>query len=164
VAGDEVEQQTEAAGTRGGDQAVHILDAAERGVRRAVVGHVVAEVALRREVEGADPDRVHPAEPCDVVEAIEEARQVAEAVAVRAAEAAWIDLVGHRAAPPGHGVAALLGRAGHGGFRLGRTGRKSAGPMRVMARPGVAQGRPPRGVHDAGGARGRRCGARRGRA
>jgi hypothetical protein len=68
-------------------------------VHGAMVGHVVAEVALRRDEERAQPDGVS-AEPDDLVQPRGHAGQVTDAVAVGVEEAARIDLVDHRAALP----------------------------------------------------------------
>ena len=76
---------------------------AEDRIDVAVVGHVVAEVAHGRGVEGAEPDGVH-AQRGDVLEVVGHALEVADAVAVRVGEAARIDLIDDRAAPPFGGV------------------------------------------------------------
>ena len=82
-----------------GKQRVEVGQAAEERIDVAIVGHVVAEVLHRRGEERRQPDPVD-AEAGDVVEAAGNARQIADAVAVRIAKAARVDLIDHRAAPP----------------------------------------------------------------
>ena len=72
---------------------------AEPGVDVAVVVHVVAAVGQRRGVERAQPYRVHP-ERSQVRDPRRDAAQVADAVTVGVGEAARVDLVDHRLAPP----------------------------------------------------------------
>ena len=90
---------------------VEVVHRAEHRLDRAIVGHVIAVVVLRRDEEGRDPEVVH-AEMLEVVEAVRDAAQVADAVAVGVLEAADVDLVddlvseracaiGHDGAPPG---------------------------------------------------------------
>src|SRR5690554_1376683 len=84
------------------EQGVEVGHGAEHRVDVAVVGDVVAEVVHGRAEERRDPDRVG-AQAGDVVHAFDDARQVADAIAVGIHEAARVDLVDHRAAPPGGG-------------------------------------------------------------
>jgi hypothetical protein len=81
------------------DQRVEIAERAEHRVDVAVVRDVVTEIEHRRAEEGRDPDRVDP-ERRDIGQALDDAGEVADAVAVRILEAARIDLVDHPAAPP----------------------------------------------------------------
>lgn len=69
------------------------------GMHGVVVGDVVTAVAQRRRVERQEPDAVD-AEPLEVVEALGEADEVADAVAVAVGEAADVDLVEHRPLEP----------------------------------------------------------------
>ena len=85
------------------DQRVEVGQRAEERVDVAVVGDVVAEVGHRRRVEGRDPDGVD-AEPAQVVEPLDDAAQVADAVAVAVLEAARVDLIDDAALPPGKRV------------------------------------------------------------
>src|SRR6185369_2117616 len=65
----------------------------------AVVGHVIATVPHRRAVERRQPDGVD-AEVAEVWQARRETGHVADAVTVAIGEAADVDLVDHRGAPP----------------------------------------------------------------
>ena len=80
-------------------QAVEVVEGAEQRIDVAIVGDVVAEVGHRRLEERRDPDRVD-AEVGDVVQFLDDARQVADAVTVAVHETARVDLVDHRATPP----------------------------------------------------------------
>ena len=85
---------------RGGDEAVHVGEGAVLGVDGGVVGDVVAEVDLGRGVHGGDPDGVD-AEGLEVVEALGDAVEVADAVAVRVLETAGVDFVDDGMVVPG---------------------------------------------------------------
>ena len=99
VAPDLVDQHLQAERMGAVEQPVEIGERAEQRIDRDVVGHVIAEIGLRRAEERAEPDRVG-AERGHVVELRGHARQVADAVAVAVEEAARIDLVDDGAAPP----------------------------------------------------------------
>src|SRR5262249_52358268 len=73
---------------------------AEDRIDAAIVGNVVPEIFHRRGEERRQPDRRH-VERGDVVEMPGDAVEIADAVAVRVGEAARIDLIDRRAAPPG---------------------------------------------------------------
>ncbi len=118
VVGDDVEQQLEPEPVGVGDQPVEFREVAVDRVDAAVVGDVVAVVVLRRRVERAEPDAVD-AELAQVGEACADAGEVADAVPGAVEEAADVDLVDHRVAPPGGG------RGGAAGGVTG-TGRKGA--------------------------------------
>ena len=78
------------------DQRVEVVERPELGRDARVVGDVVAEVGERARVDRAQPDRVHAQGgigPAQVVEAAEDAGEVADAVAVRIGEGARVDLV-----------------------------------------------------------------------
>jgi len=94
-----VDHHLQAKTMRLGQQTVEIGQGAEQRVHRAVVGDVVAEVGHRRLEKRRDPDRID-AQACHVIEAIDDAGQVADAVAIGIDEAARVDLVNRRAAPP----------------------------------------------------------------
>ena len=79
--------------------AVEVGERAEDRIDVAVVGDVVAEVGHGRGVEGRDPDGVD-AEGGEVVEAGEDAGEVADAVAVRVLKGARIDLIDDAVLPP----------------------------------------------------------------
>src|SRR5690606_12408377 len=84
------------------NQRVEILERAEQPVDLAVVGDVVAHVVLRRLGNGREPDAVD-AEALDVVEAADDAREVAYPVTIGVLKGPGIDLIDHPTAPPlGH--------------------------------------------------------------
>ena len=85
---------------QGRDEGVEVVEAAQLGRDGAVVVDVVAAVGERRGVERAQPDGVD-AEPPQVVDAPDDAAQVADPVTVRVGEAARVDLVDDGLAPPG---------------------------------------------------------------
>src|SRR6202012_4153146 len=87
-----------------------------------VVGDVVAEVDLRRGVHGRDPDGID-AEALEVVEALGDAVEVADAVAVGVLIATGIDLVDDCVLPPG---AIVLLRGSGGGWGRGSLGKFDA--------------------------------------
>ncbi len=82
-----------------GDQAVEVGEGAVLRIDVLVVGDVVAEVDLRRGIDGREPDGVD-AELLQIVEALGDAVQVADAVAVGILKAARIDLVDDGVLPP----------------------------------------------------------------
>lgn len=100
VVGDDVEQQLEPEAVGIGHEPVELGEVAVDGVDTAVVGDVVAVVVLRRRIERAEPDAVD-AELAQVGESGPDAGQVADAVPGAVEEAADVDLVDHRVAPPG---------------------------------------------------------------
>jgi len=82
-----------------GQQAVEVIQVAEQRVDVAVVGDVVAEVGHGGLEERRDPDCVH-AQRGDVVQALDDARQVAYSITVGIEVAARVDLVDDGSAPP----------------------------------------------------------------
>ena len=108
VVGDEVEDEFEASGVDGGEQAVEFGERAEERIDAGVVGDIVAKVGHGRGVDGRDPDSVD-AELDEVVEAGEDAGEVADAVAVCVLEGAWVDLVDDAVLPPEAGWGAHAG-------------------------------------------------------
>ncbi len=104
---DLVDQDLQAQLVRLGDHGIEIGQGAEHRVDRAVIGDVVAEVLHRRGEEGRDPDRIDT-QRGDMVQPAGNAAQVAHAVAIAVLEAARVDLVDRRAAPPFGGLALLL--------------------------------------------------------
>ena len=101
----EVHDQLHPALVQPGDQLVELLERAEQRVDVLVVADVVAVVGHRRPVDRAQPDDVD-AEPLEVVEVVDDAAEVADAVAVAVGEAARVDLVDDGGLPPvtcGHG-------------------------------------------------------------
>ena len=65
-----------------------------------VVGHVVAEIGHRRWVKRRQPDRIDTHRIAQIRQFIDDAREVANAVAVTVLKTARIDLVDNAALPP----------------------------------------------------------------
>jgi len=82
-----------------GNEVIEVRERPEHGVNVAVRGDIVAEVLHGRREERRDPDAVH-AEASDVFQALANALEIADAIAVAVGEAARIDLVDDAAAPP----------------------------------------------------------------
>ncbi|MNV63607.1 hypothetical protein D3C71_1562110 [compost metagenome] len=82
-----------------GQQPVEVGQVAEQRVDVALVGDVVAEIGHRRLEERRYPNRVH-AQRRDVIQALDDAGQVAHAVTVGVQETARINLVNDGTAPP----------------------------------------------------------------
>ena len=99
VVDDEVHHQAHPALVQGRHEVVDVGQRAEGRVDVLVVADVVAVVVLRRAVDRRQPHHVH-AEQREVVEPVDQPPQVADAVTVGVREAARVDLVDHRAAPP----------------------------------------------------------------
>src|SRR5687768_12968065 len=72
-----------------------------------MVGDVVAEVGLRAAKERRQPDRLD-AELLQIIEAVEHAREVADAVAVAVGERARVQVIDGRAPPPRRAAAVVL--------------------------------------------------------
>ncbi len=113
VIGHQVDEYPQPQPVRLGEQVIDVGQGAEGGIDGAVVRHVVARVGLRRGVERVEPQRVH-AEVPQVAEPGPDSWQVPHPVAVGVGEAADVDLVGHRVAPPRH----RCGPRGPAGSRL----------------------------------------------
>ena len=108
------------------DQRVGVLQGAEERVDVAVVGDVVPGVLLRGPVERREPDGVHP-ERGQVVQAGDDAGQVADAVAVAVGERARVDLVNDGGAPPLVGGERLVDRGVHGWCPFPKAGTRWSG-------------------------------------
>jgi hypothetical protein len=99
VVRDEVEEDADPPRVGFRDQAVEVCQRAVVGVDVAVVGDVVAPVGVRRRVDRVQPDAVD-AEPREVVELVDQAGEIADAVAVRVGERADVDVIQDAFAPP----------------------------------------------------------------
>jgi hypothetical protein len=99
VAPDLVDQHLKAECFRAGDDRIEIGERAVARINRAIIGDVVTAVRHRRAIERGDPDRIDP-ERGDVIEARQQAREIADAVSVAIAKALEINLVDNRAPPP----------------------------------------------------------------
>jgi hypothetical protein len=92
VPGDEIEQHADATLTGHRAERDQVVVAAVPGGDLQVVRHVVARVAERRGEARVEPDRVH-AQPGQVVQVVDDPRQVANPVAVAVRKALRVDLV-----------------------------------------------------------------------
>jgi hypothetical protein len=99
VIDDEVHHELHAAIVQRDHERVEVLEGAERGVDRPIVADVVAVVVVRGRVDRRQPHDVD-AELVEVVDAVDDAAQVADAVAVGVREAAGVHLVHDGVAPP----------------------------------------------------------------
>jgi hypothetical protein len=100
VVGHEVEHQLEAAAVDLRQQGVEVGECAEDGIDGAIVGDVVAEVGHGRDEDGREPYSVD-AQRNQVIEALPDAGEVADAVAVCVLERPRVDLIDDAALPPG---------------------------------------------------------------
>ncbi len=98
---DQVEDDSKAAPMRLRDQPVEVGAGPEEWVDRAVIADVVAEIESRRRVDRRQPDGIDAqASGPQVIEVVDDSRQVADAVAIAVGEAARVDLVDDAALPP----------------------------------------------------------------
>src|SRR5579883_2226067 len=88
------------------DQPIEVRQIAEERIDGAEVSDVIAEVRHRRLEERRDPDRVD-AQSRDIIQPLGYPPEIAYAIAIGIEEAARIDLVDHRSAPPGKCAHAL---------------------------------------------------------
>jgi hypothetical protein len=104
VAGNEVDDDADAAAMRFRQKAVERGEISEDRVYVPVIGNVVPEIGHRRAIERREPDRVDSeGSRRAVVQVIETRRdpgEVADAVAVRILERAGIDLIEDALSPP----------------------------------------------------------------
>ena len=99
VVHDHVHDDADVALSGFGHEAVEVGGFAVLRIDVAKVGDVVAEVHLRRGIDGREPDGVD-AEFLEVVEALGNAVQVADTVAVGVLKAARVNLVDDSVLPP----------------------------------------------------------------
>ncbi len=99
VVHDEVHDELHAARVQGRDQLVEVAEGPEHGVDVLVVADVVSVVRVRAAVHRRQPHDVHT-QALEVVEAPQDAAEVADAVTVGVLEAARPDLVDDGALPP----------------------------------------------------------------
>jgi hypothetical protein len=88
----EVDDQADAALPELEAEVGEVAEAAEAGIDGVVVGDVVAVVEVGRGMEGLQPDAVHP-QVLQVVDALGQAREVADPVAVRVHEGLDVEIV-----------------------------------------------------------------------
>lgn len=84
------------------DEVVEVGEGPVLRVDVFVVGDVVAEIDLGRWVDGGEPDGIDT-ERLQIVEPLDDAVEVADAVAVGILKASWIDLIDDGVFPPGIG-------------------------------------------------------------
>ena len=82
-----------------GHEPVEVVHGAELGRNGAEVRDVVAPVGIRGHGHRREPDAVD-AEPCEVVQMLDDPRDVADAVGVAVSERTRIDLVEDAGLPP----------------------------------------------------------------
>jgi hypothetical protein len=99
VVGHQVEDQLHVACVRCRQQPVEILQRAKKRVDRAVVGYVITKVVHRRRVDRREPDRAD-IQTFDIIQTLQNAWQVANAVAVAVLKGARIDLIDDGSLPP----------------------------------------------------------------
>src|ERR1700724_535913 len=81
------------------EQVIEYAQAAEKGVDVAVIRDVVTEIGHWRRIDRRYPNGVD-AQPDEMIEAIDDAFQVADAIAVAVLEGARIDLIDDPRLPP----------------------------------------------------------------
>ena len=123
VVHDEVDDDPHAAGVHLLDELGEVGHGAVLAGDRGVVGDVVAAVAQRARVERRQPQAVD-AEPLQVVEPVDQAPQVAAALARGVGERAQHDLVEHRACGTTPGRRQRRSASGVAGPRLTRLGQR----------------------------------------
>ena len=159
VVGHEVDEHLQAQVVGGRDHRVGVGERAEARVDVAVVGHVVAGVVHRRDVERAQPHGIH-AEVAQVRQAGGDAGQVAHAVAVGVGPGARVHLVDHGVAPPGGvggvGLVHDHPRGGHG-LGVGVSGQLGHRPHASVCR--AASRNAPAGSYCSGSGRSGELGA-----
>ena len=94
-----VNHDAQAGGVRLRYELIEVCEFTKHGVDGAVVRDVVAEVAHGRTKERRHPEGVH-AKAGQIVHALDDAGQVADAIAVAVLKAARVDLVNDGATPP----------------------------------------------------------------
>ena len=81
------------------NQRVEIGQRAENRIDITIIGNVIAEILHRRLEEGREPHGID-SKRSHIVELVGDAGQIADAVTIAVGEAARIDLIDRRAAPP----------------------------------------------------------------
>src|SRR5580700_3675570 len=104
------------------DEECDVLHTSVIGEYRAVVGDVVAAISERALLKGQQPDAVH-AEPLEILELLDQADEIADAVVVAVVERADRQLVEHGLLEPGR-ITHRLEASVHA---CGRTCRMCAG-------------------------------------
>ena len=100
VVRDEVQDDADAALARACDELVEVGQGSEHRLNVPVVGDVVSPVLVRRDRDRRQPQHVDP-QPLQILELLDDAGQVADAVGVRIRERADVHLVDDGLLPPG---------------------------------------------------------------
>src|SRR5262249_51262765 len=96
----EIEDDAYAALVQRARQRVEIAKRPEARIDIDIVGDVIAEVGHRRGGDRRQPDRID-AEPAQIIDALEDSAEIADAIAVAVLEGARIDLINDGRLPPG---------------------------------------------------------------
>ena len=99
VIGNEIEDDFYFARVRCGNEPVEVFQRSEQRIDIAVVADVVSEIRHRRGIDRRYPDCID-AKPREVIEALAQSLQVANAVAIRVLKGARIDLIDDPVLPP----------------------------------------------------------------
>ena len=99
VVDDEIHQDVHIALFRFRDQPVHVLHRTEARVNVVVIRDIIALIGERRAVDRLEPEDID-AEILQIIELIDDARKIADAVPVRITEALRIDLIRRFRVPP----------------------------------------------------------------
>jgi len=94
-----VDQDTDATCVGRRYDLLEVFQGAEQRIDAAIVGNVVTEILHRRGEERRQPDGID-VEAGDVVDLLDNAQQIADAIAVAVEKAAWINLINDATAPP----------------------------------------------------------------
>jgi hypothetical protein len=109
VVGHQVEDDTNAAIGCVSDELVEVVEASQVRIDVLVVGDVVAPVGVRRGEGRRQPERVD-AELAEVIEVLDDAAEVTDAVTVAVRERPAVDVIEDGLAPP---PLVVLGTAAH---------------------------------------------------
>src|SRR5205085_4706445 len=96
---DEIQNQVDVAGMQLGKQLIEVVQRSVGRIDRTEIRDVVAEVAHRRALDRGEPDRVD-AKPGEMVDAIDQPAQIADAIAIAVLKRLHRDLVDDGALPP----------------------------------------------------------------
>jgi hypothetical protein len=135
-----VDDELDAAAVGAREQVVKVCESPEHRIDIGVVGNVVAEVGHRRPVERRQPDGSHAERVIrtvvEVVQVVQDAAQIPDAVPVGVGETARVDLVDHAGLPPGKRFHASYLPSGAGGSSGSRNPLPRAHPGRPHCRRG----------------------------
>ena len=81
------------------EQTIEVLQVPIFGIDGVVIGNIVAEVSIRGRHDGREPDAVDP-KVLEIIEALDNAVQVADAVGVGVLEGTRVNLIDNAVFPP----------------------------------------------------------------